>query len=401
MRLFTFLLFAGLITGCTDLEINEAIPSIDHITADNMSSKLGRFNIESDPDSFEYMYKNFEAKIEISAKITYYDAQNNLVFTENGMIDIRGSGSANNEMKSIGIVFDRKIDNLKYQLIETSQALPGHDLSKIQNVRLRNSGNDDGITHLKDLALTNFVIANGLELELKYGASVQVFSNGAYFGLLNIRSENDRLALSDLLNVDSSSITMMKMDFYNGNMEYKEGDEALAQSLRQAIKDENANDLNELLNIDNFIDYIVYQDYIGNVDWPHNNARMYSVNGNKFRFLLYDLDLAVTRNKMHRLPQMEYLDDDISKMYQILRANDETFIPALENRQKTLYEQFSPAQFNRITDELSNNIDGEIEYLIAKYGPPNSSIEWRMNVEQLKRDFDRCDYYNRRKYGLK
>jgi hypothetical protein len=401
MRFFTFLLFASLIFGCTHLEIEETIPSLDGITAANIDSKLGRFNIESDPDSFEYMYRNFKEKIEISAQIEYYDAQNNLVFTESGIINIRGSGSANNEMKSIGIVFDKKIDNLKYQIIKTNQALPGHDLSKIQNVRLRNSGNDDGITQLKDLSLTNFVIANGLELELKYGTPVQVFSNGLYFGLLNVRTENDRLALSDLLNVDSSSITMMKIDFYNGNMKYKEGDEELAQRLRQAIKDENANELNELLSIDNFIDYIVYQDYIGNIDWPHNNARMYSVNGNKFRFLLYDLDLAVTQNKMQRLPQMEYLDDDISKMYQILRDKDETFIPALENRQKILYTQFSPASFNMITDELSNNIDGEIEYLIAKYGPPNSTLEWQMNVEQLKRDFDRCDYYNRKKYGLK
>ncbi|PCJ64340.1 MAG: hypothetical protein COA58_13380 [Bacteroidetes bacterium] len=400
MRLLTLILLCSLLFSCSKLTVSEPLPDIEGITPSSISSDLTRINIVADADLFENMYLNFAQNIEISAQIEYFDEKGILLLDESAKIRIRGSGSALNDMKSIGIIFTKKIDNLALQIINTEQVLPGDDLCTLQSIRLRNSGNDDGVTHIKDLALTEFAIANSIDLELKYGTATQVFINGKYYGLLNIRTENDRIALSDLLQVDSSSITMLKSDFKNGNMEYKEGNFQLAQRLNQAIDDEDVFELKRLIDITNFIDYILFEDYLQNTDWPHNNARMYSVNGSKFRFLLFDLDRAFIRPKMNRLPLMEYLDDDISKMYQILRANDENFIPTLEKRQKELYTLFSPTRFNEIVDQLAHNIDGEIKYLIKKYGAPHSTLQWKMNVDKMKRDFDRNDHYNRNKYDL-
>lgn len=384
--------------GCTKLNVEETLPDITNISPTSMVSKLDRINIVA--DSFDHMYAYYINDVQISADIEYYDGNGMLLFNKDAQIKIKGAGSANNPMKSIGIVFSDKVNNAVFQLIETSQALPGDNLNQLQSIRLRNSGNDDGYTHFKDLALNELAIRNSIDLELKYGKAVHVYVNDSYFGLLNLRTDNDPIALSDLLGVNVSAITTMKMDTPENDLDFREGDEQVAQALIDAIDNKNGDALNQLIDVDNFIDYILFEDYIGNTDWPHNNVRLYAVNGGKFRFLLYDLDWAARRNRTQRLPQMEYLEDDLSKIYQILRQHDQGFIEALENRQAELYDLLSTAKFNAIVDELGETINDDIGYLIQRWGAPHSTFQWRLNIDQLKQDFEVNEFYNRKMYEL-
>ncbi|MDG1331806.1 MAG: CotH kinase family protein [Crocinitomicaceae bacterium] len=386
--------------GCTKFSVEETLPDITNISPNSMNSELDRINIVADVDSFDYMYTFYGGDTKISASVEYYTKDGILLFEKNAKINIKGAGSANNPMKSIGIVFDDKVNNSAFQIIETSQALPNDNLNQLQSIRLRNSGNDDGVTHLKDLSLTELAIRNSIDLELKYGKAVHAFVNGDYYGLLNLRTEVDRIGLSDLLGVNIDDITIMKMDTPNDDLDFREGDEQVAQALIDAIEAEDGYALHQLVDIDNFIDYLIYEDYVGNIDWPQNNVRLYSLNGNKFRFLLYDLDGAATRNRAARLPKMEYLEDDVSKMYQILRNHDQGFIQTLEERQAEIYGVLSTTKFNTIVDELSENIHVDIGYLIQKWGAPTSTLQWLMNVDKLKQDFHVNEFYNRKLYEL-
>lgn len=397
LYLITFLcLLLGF--GCTKFNVEESLPDITNISPTNMKSKLDRINIVT--DSFDYIYAYYTSDLQISANVGYYNGDGALLFNKDAQIKIKGAGSANNPMKSIGIVFSESINNSAFQIIETAQALPGDNLNQLQSIRLRNSGSDDGVTHLKDLALTELAIRNSIDLELKYGKAVQVFVNSTYFGLLNLRTENDRIALSDLLGVNVNDITTMKMDTPEDDIDFREGDEQVAQNLINAIENQDGHALRQLIDVENFIDYILFEDYVGNMDWPHNNVRLYSINGGKFRFLLYDLDWAARRNRVQRLPKMEYLEDDLSKMYQILRDHDQGFLQALENRKMELYDILSTAKFNAIVDDLGETIHGDIGYLIKKWGAPHSTFQWQLNVDQLKQDFEVNEFYNRKMYGL-
>ena len=365
-----------------------------------MNSDLPRLNIVVNADSFAYMYKYFLQPIELSATIEYWENNANKVFTEAAVIDIRGSGSAHNKMKSIGVRFNKKIDNATFQIVNTQQALPGHNLDALQDVRLRNSGNDDPFTQFKDLALTEFLIDYEMDMELKYGTPFQVFVNNRYYGLLNFRTENTVIALSDLLQVNQADITMMKIDLDNGNLEHREGDEVICDDLRLAIKNEDIRTLESLIDVENFMDYIIFEDYVSNADWPHNNVRIYSIAGSKFRFLLYDLDLSLKFTKQQILPRMEYLKDDLSKMYQIFREKEEGFIESFETRQKMWYQKFSPNHFNSVVDGFVNVYRSEIKYKISKYNYPSSTLEWNLSVDDMRRSFEQNDKNNRSKYNL-
>ncbi|MFT6324874.1 MAG: hypothetical protein ACJAWO_002442 [Halieaceae bacterium] len=386
--------------SCTKVSTEENLPEITNLQPQTMLTLLPVVHIEADPIELEYMMLKFSVPIKVSAMVTIYSPSKSVLVRSHAHIEIKGAGSASLAMKPIGVVFDQEFNNEELALITPKVIANGVDLGTIQNIRLRNSSQDYGTTMLKDLAFTELALRAGFDLELKYGRPSHVFINEEYYGLHNLRTEVDPLALSHLLHVDSSAITVVKMEIEEQELKFKNGNKAFAKSFIQAIKDEDLEMLKNYLDVNNFIDYIIYQDYTGNIDWPRNNARAYSVNGSKFRFLLFDLDLATKRTNISTLAKMEYMEDHISQIYQILLNKDREFKNRLDRRKKYWYTQLSPQLFNTIVDELAENIENEIPYLIAKRGVPENSLQWKINLDQLKRELERRDKFNRHKYEL-
>ncbi len=395
-----FITGISILFSCSKIETEEELPVVADLQIQTMATQLPIVHIEADSMELIKMLVNYNARIVIPAHITIYGPTKTLLVEEDAHIEIKGVGSAAQDMKPIGIVLHQPFNNFELGILSPKVIAPGDDLGTIQNFRMRNSSQDYGITMMKDLAYTELALRAGFDLETKYGRPAHVFINSEYYGLHNLRTDVDAMGLSHLLHVDSSDITLLKMDNINHKLEFKEGDEVFAETFLQAIRDEDVETIHRYLDIDNFIDYIVYEDYIGNTDWPHNNSRAYSVNGSKFRFILFDLDMAAERTNNPLLPEMEFRDDYISRTYQTLLAFDPEFEARLHERQKHWYSQLSPELFNCIVDELTEDIEMEILYFISKRGVPENSFQWKLNLEQLKRKLERTDHTNRKKYGL-
>lgn len=397
-----YLFFVALVlAGCSKISVDEKI-SIDweQLHPSTIKSQLDRMDIIADQKLVDEMMVSPYVDIEVPAHIDYYSENGELILQESGVIEIKGTGSVSEDMKPIGIKFNNRVNNEQLGILVPSIMNANHSLDNLSSIRLRNSGQDYGVTMIKDLAYSEFAVRSGLDVEVKYGNPIHVFINQKYYGMHNLRSENDPFALADLFHSKPENITMIKMDHKNGKLEYKSGDQALAASLIEAIQNEDIWGLRELVDVDNFIDYIIFEDYIGNMDWPHNNVRMYSNNGEPFRFSLYDLDYAAYRAKEHVLPEMEFKDDYMSRMLQVFLEFDHDFEETLLDRQEDWYEVFSTERFDAIVDELARKIEGEMKYLIARRRSPGSTLQWRINLEQLKRDFERADHYSRKKYQL-
>lgn len=400
-KLLFFILGIIFLASCSKISSDQELPEWEALKPQTMVTQLPVVNIEADQAQLSFLFTNFDDPIQIPSTITIYGVNKDVLVRNNAILEIKGVGSAAQDMKPIGFVLEQPFNNGEKGLLQPHTTALNDDLSAIQTLRLRNSSQDYGITMLKDLAFTELALRAGFDFELKYGRPTHLFVNSEYYGLHNLRTEVDRMGLSHLLNVDSNDITILKMDSDNHNLEYRDGDAAFAESFIQAIKSEDLITLKRNLDIENFMDYIIYQDYVGNTDWPHNNARAYSVNGSQFRFLLYDLDKAVTLTNNPIIPRMEYMEDHISRIYQILLAQDEGFVERFEIRKNYWYERLSPQLFNTIVDELARDIVDEIPYLIARRGVPESNFHWELNLEQLKRAMERRDKNNRKKYQLR
>ena len=143
---------------------------------------------------------------------------------------------------------------------------------------------------------------------------VHVFLNGMYWGLYNIAERVDDQFGKDHLGGKKEDIDVIKIEEEGGNhIEASEGDleawEKMVETAAKASddayyyrlqgKDAEGNEdqtQEPLLDIDNFIDYMLINQYAGNTDWDHHNwyaIRRKGEESKGFRFLCWDSELIL------------------------------------------------------------------------------------------------------------
>jgi len=235
-----------------------------------------------------------------------------------------------------------------------------------------------------------------------YGEAAHVFVNGVYYGLLNMRTESDAHGISRLYEKKKKDLTMIKVN-NPGEIEFKTGDQARIDQLLKDIEDENYDALIEAFDLNNLIDYFIFETYIGNEDWPHNNVRIYAVENGKFRFVIFDLDKAGDF-KIHKEPLFfieQGLANQIQELFFILYKNP-NFRAQFNNRYISLLRsnKINYVVFNTIIDKRMQAIEEDIIYNIEKYSQPATMLEWYQNVGIIKEVFKKREEIVKEHYGL-
>lgn len=397
------ILFSVTLFSCSKLEIEEDLGvKSETVTMANMGTNLAIINLSVDQNEFDHMMAQYGQDIEISGYFAMYESYPKLIIdSAEVLISIKGSSTAMYPLKSLSIDFDHHIDNTQNTIISPPTLLPNHSLDELSKISLRNSGNDFYESNIKDAVYTQMAINLNLNVELGYYRPVQVFVNNKFYGLLKIRTEKSKSALSKLLGTHKGDMNLLRVNHIgNGNeeIEFKDGDETIMQELVDAANSGNTSKLKSMIDVASFIDYYIFQDFIGNSDWPYNNVQMHSELSNPFRFFLYDLDFAGTRDKY-------FVEDDAAKglvynIYTTLKKDDQINAQFDQKRQE-LYSNCTPQQFKAITNNIANQLEPEINYNIDKYGVPSSVAEWYLHIESIIDQFElrRTNYKN--KYKLK
>ena len=131
---------------------------------------------------------------------------------------------------------------------------------------------------------------------------VHLFLNGMYWGIYNITERVDEVFGKDHLGGKEKDVDVIKIEEDGGNhIEASEGTldawEEMNDVVAQAADDAYYQRLDTLLDIDNFIDYMLINQYAGNTDWNHHNwyaIRRHnndSVKSQGFRFLCWDTEI--------------------------------------------------------------------------------------------------------------
>ena len=134
---------------------------------------------------------------------------------------------------------------------------------------------------------------------------VHLFINGMYWGLYNLAERVDKVFGKDHLGGKEKDIDVIKIEEDEGShIEASEGtldawDEMLAAvgAVGSSAADGSLAALDTLLDIDNFIDYMLINQYAGNTDWNHHNwyaIRRHntdSLPSDGFRFLCWDTEI--------------------------------------------------------------------------------------------------------------
>lgn len=244
------------------------------------------------------IFDNWQQDWQKDAHVDYFDENQLLLFSQNAGMQIDGGagGSRSNPQHSFRIELDNGVlgdGSVHYPIIPNRP-----ERTKYSNFYLRNGSNMYLSYPYKDAFQNEAMCA---ETHTYYSAwrPVTVYINGGYFGLYELREKFDPEYFKILDDADSDSTDILSLSFWYGSV---------LRSVKGAPVDtfytryEAFNNLDPQLpnywNVaDNYFDLTYYTDYIiseswmGNLDWPQNNIKIYRSNATGFRYRFCTLDL--------------------------------------------------------------------------------------------------------------
>lgn len=266
--------------------------------------------------------------------------------------------------------------------------------TKFKKLRIRNSGDDYQEAHLRD----QFWQATGAEAKLAPSASepVQVFANGAYIGMYDLREKEDENLVEASFGVDKDTVQYLSDAKVLGG----EGTVASYDAMYAFISGNsmatpaNYAKAKTLLDLESFAQDFALHMFSLNRDWPQKNLHMFrmpSYDGT-WRFRPHDFDISsdgtnawgsntTTSRSMNDKYGTSYRP---SVMIRALLANPEfkrLYANVVADQLNTV---FSPAESQALLDAMAAEMAPYIPNQVAQNGEPTSVAKWTAEVARLR-----------------
>ena len=173
---------------------------------------------------------------------------------------------------------------------------PDKAYNKYQSFKMRGGGNNF-TARLKDAALQQIIIRSGFNADCQSYQPVHHYINGVYKGVINIREPNNKDFAYSNYGFDDDEVDCFKLDHNNGSggLTLTEGSRAdldeWVRLSKTAGKEASYKRICQIVDIDEFVNYMAIEFFLANQDWPRNNIKAFkhSTDG-RFRFVVFDLD---------------------------------------------------------------------------------------------------------------
>ena len=166
---------------------------------------------------------------------------------------------------------------------------------KHKTLQIRNGGNDTSC-RIKDPALQEIVFRSGLDVDCQAYQPVMHYINGRYAGVINVREPNNKHFVYANYGLDDDEIDQFEMSPDSGYIQkcgtYESMQRWYDLSAECGTSDEAYEEIKQMVDIDEYCNYMAVEFYLGGTDWPQNNVKGFKpiMEGGKFRFVLFDLD---------------------------------------------------------------------------------------------------------------
>lgn len=367
-------------------------------------------SIATDPDNFwdeeKGIYvQSFKPSWEVPINIELFEnnGSDRAAFNLTAGTKINGLYSWQLPQKMLGIYFRKQYGEtkLEYPLFFDKSR------STYENFALRASGSDWSYTLFRDILGQHATYLN-MDIETMAFRPCIVYVNGEYLGIHNIREKVDDDYIVCNAGIESGTFDLVENENFAeaGDLDaYNHFHTLLSKDL--SIQS-NFDTVAELMDIENFTDYICTELCDENRSIDHNVMAWKPKENGKWRWVLMDLDRGFFYPNDHLigyyagksvLPFGQLLQNESYKLYFGQRLADH------------IYTSFHPDRINKLIDEHSKAIENEIPYHVERwlgttsvYGNAMPSVDyWHKEVEKL-RTFARarpgCLLNNLQSYGF-
>ena len=236
-------------------------------------------------------------------------------------------------------------------------------------------------------------MAVSLGLEAAHSRPVCLYLNGEYWGIYFLQEKMDERYLEEHFGIDIEHCNIIS-NWRELECGHEEPFQEMVQWLENAnlSTEEGYRRINELVDVDNFMDYMIFETFVANGDWPGNNNRFWQEEGGKWRWMFFDGDVAFNDYSLdaygNAVPLDVFGNATYTGPYTWPSSTKSTllFRKLLESREFRsrfdqrihelcssffLYENTSPV-YQRITTMLRP----EIESQSFRFGNPSSMNSW-------------------------
>lgn len=347
-------------------------------------------------DVYPFHGANFWQEWERPAHIEFFEPDGSLGFTMDAGISIRGEYTQALDQKSFGIDARKKYGSeyIHYEVF------PNRTYTHYQSIVLRNSGQDNTNSKLRDVLASQLMKETGLDYQ-EYRPAV-LYLNGEYWGFYTLRESTDK----HFLHANHPEINMDNLDIIEGDWRVHKGDMTEYRAMINFIKNndltvaENYNYVKSKMDIDNYIDYQIAVIYGANVDNGNIKYWRERTEDAKWRWILYDFDMAFRYPEHDTVsdvfnPEGTGSDNLFSTDLQmgLLQNQDfrDQFLRRFAYHMKTTFE---PQRVCDLIDKLAAEIEPEIERNYTKW--KGSMNTWRSCITKMKDFFVKRPEFARR-----
>ena len=136
----------------------------------------------------------------------------------------------------------------------------------------------------------------------------------------------------------------------------------------------------------------IFNIFYGNVDWPHNNCRIWRERkeGAKWRALLYDTDVGFGLNSTSgNTLSWALRDHESTILFRSLLENDTCRYEFFQRMAAHMNTTWHPDRILPILDSLESLIDEHIPQQVEKWNRPYSQNDWDRHVNEVMPHFSR------------
>lgn len=336
------------------------------------------------------------------AHIEIFDPQGNQQLDQDVAVRIFGSYSRGMEQKGLAILARSTYgpDRLNAPIFEN---LP---YDSYKSIVLRSASQDATITKLHDLVALSLAAETGNLKTQAYRQSV-LYLNGEYFGIYNIQEKISRnwmmqhYGIKDADNIDV--MVGMGSVLHGDDIAYKELTDFCEKN--DISTQENYEHVKTLMDVDNYIDYLIAEMYVmntdsGNIKWFRERSD--DPERSKFRWIYYDFCWSFINTTTD---PVKYWTDPVGhgvgKVYSTLLPrslfkNEEFRAQFLNRSAELLNSVYAPEHVIQRIEECEAKIQDEVLRDVTRwpypkdenrtefYSPEESFQVWQSNVQYMK-----------------
>jgi hypothetical protein len=309
-----------------------------------------------------------------------------------GRLKISGQATRAFSQKSIIVTVDdaQNQNHINYQLFEDDT------LNKYFDFVIRNAGNDWGKGMMRD-AVIETLLKKSSYLAPAY-KPVVVFINGEYWGIHLLSQRLNEKYFSAKYNISTDKVLISRAVFFEEKNNPRLPQEMINLTTflhkNDMTKIESYRYVDSLIDIDNYLDYVIAEIYFANTDWPTNNV-MYgkykriksdsiasSFLDGKIRWIMNDFDFGLGATADYN----SFSFDRLAREYVFSKLLKNKFFK--ERFKERFYYQmkttFATENVVNVIAQFENKMSDEIENHFLRWGFTDGLTDWKIEVAKMK-----------------